>query len=84
LKRWAVLVVLIYFLALLALTGPLFVVCFYPHVGARELASVMSDWGYWAWMGVMLAGQARPRFRTYGGPARHGGGVVDLGVCPKG
>jgi len=58
LKRWAVLVVLIYFLALLALTGPVFLVSFYPHVGAHDLADLISEWGYWAWMGVMLAGQA--------------------------
>ena len=57
-KRWAVLVVLIYFLALLALTGPLFVFLFYPHIGAHDLADLFSEWGYWAWMGVMLAGQA--------------------------
>jgi hypothetical protein len=56
-KRWAVLVVLLYFLILVALTTPLFLVAFYPHAGAG--GSLLSfGWGYWAALGVMIVAQA--------------------------
>jgi type IV secretory pathway VirB3-like protein len=57
-RRWAVLVVLLYFLILLALTAPLILVAFYPQTNSRDALVVFSEWKYWAFLGVMMAGQA--------------------------
>ena len=57
-KRWAVLVVVLYFLILVALTSPFILVAFYPSTTVRAALSVFSDWIYWAGLGVMLLAQA--------------------------
>jgi len=57
-KRWAVLVVIVYFLILVALTAPMLLAAFYPVVKARDAIEVFSEWMYWAGLGVMIAGQA--------------------------
>ncbi|MDR3677176.1 MAG: hypothetical protein P4N24_16930 [Acidobacteriota bacterium] len=57
-KRWAVLVVIFYFLILVALTSPLFLVAFYPSSNAHDAISVMFEWMYWAGLGVMVLAQA--------------------------
>lgn len=56
-KRWAVLVVLLYFLILVALTSPLILACFYPMSNPRDAMVWSLDWGYWVVLGVMMAGQ---------------------------
>jgi hypothetical protein len=57
-KRWAVLVVLLYFLILVALTAPLILVAFYPQMRASDALSVYLEWIYWAGVGVMVVAQA--------------------------
>jgi len=57
-KRWAVLVVLLYFLILVALTAPLIFVAFYPLKVASAALGPFSEWPYWAGLGVFLAAQA--------------------------
>ena len=56
-RRWAVLVVVLYFFILLALTCPLVLVAFYPQVKSRDALAVPLTWGFWAWLAVMIAGQ---------------------------
>jgi hypothetical protein len=57
-KRWAVLVVFVYFLILVALTSPMLLAAFYPQMKARDSLEVFSEWMYWAGLGVMIVGQA--------------------------
>jgi len=57
-KRWAVLVVFLYLLVLVALTSPLILVGFYPGMTVRDALSTFSEWMYWAGLGVMIVGQA--------------------------
>jgi hypothetical protein len=57
-KRWAVLVVVLYFLILISLTAPLILVGFYPTVTARGALGPFAEGVYWAALGVMLAAQA--------------------------
>ena len=57
-KRWAALVVLLYFLILVAMTGPLILVAFYPGVTVHDALTPFSTWMYWAGLGVMLLAQA--------------------------
>jgi hypothetical protein len=57
-KRWAVLVVGVYSLILIALTSPMILAAFYPAVKARDAIGVFSEWIYWVGLGVMVAGQA--------------------------
>jgi len=57
-KRWAVIVVLLYFLILLALTWPVLAAAFYPTVKIRDLADVFSSPLYWGLLGAMVCGQA--------------------------
>jgi hypothetical protein len=57
-KRWAVLVVFLYFLLLVALTGPLFFVAFSPGANVIDVGTVFSEWVYWGGLGVMLVAQA--------------------------
>jgi len=56
-KRWAVLVVVLYFFILLALTAPLFLVAFYPTGNAPDALAIPMDWHYWPGLAVMVAGQ---------------------------
>lgn len=57
-KRWAVLVVILYFAILVALTAPFFLVAFYPLESVRGALGVFFEWKYWAGLGVMIVGQA--------------------------
>ena len=64
-KRWAVLTVFLYALALLVLTMPVVFIAFgnwgIKDSGAlslKELAQLYLNWGYWLWLAVLLAGQA--------------------------
>jgi hypothetical protein len=62
-KRWAVLVVVLYFLILIALTMPLLLVAFYPTVnvtvptGLRDAVDGICVWQYWVGLGVMVLAQ---------------------------
>ncbi len=56
-KRWAVLVVALYFLILVVLTAPLILVAFYPLSSAHDAFSPFSNWMYWAGLGVMVLAQ---------------------------
>jgi hypothetical protein len=55
-KRWAVLVVALYGVWLLLLTTPLLLLC--HHLSMEDVRDVVTHWGYWLWLGVMVAGQA--------------------------
>jgi len=62
-KRWAILIVLLYTLALLLLTAPVILLAFANwgihdmNIGLRDLRQLYSQWGYWLWLGVLVAGQ---------------------------
>jgi hypothetical protein len=57
-KRWAVVVVVLYVLTLIALTWPLWYIAFYPRGDLREVADVVSMPAYWMWLVLMAFGQA--------------------------
>ena len=62
-KRWAVLTVLLYALALLLLTVPVLLMAFggWAQNGAVGLPVALKmylNWGYWLWLAVLVAGQA--------------------------
>lgn len=72
-KRWVVLVVVLYLFALLALTGPLILVGFYHSdhpvklvngetvgvgVTKSDVIDLYLSWEYWGFLGVMVAAQA--------------------------
>ena len=61
-KRWAVLTVLLYALALLLLTVPAIWIAFSgwsaKGVSLQHAAEIFNYWAYWLWLGVLLAGQA--------------------------
>jgi hypothetical protein len=59
-KRWAVLVVLLYLFILVSLTVPLILVAFYPGMGIslRGSAGDLFFWPYYIALGVMAAAQA--------------------------
>jgi hypothetical protein len=62
-KRWAVLTVLLYMLALLLLTAPAVFVAFAnwglkeSKMNIHEAFKIYSRWGYWLWLAVLVAGQ---------------------------
>ena len=62
-KRWAILTVVLYALALLLLTVPILLVAFADwgiikmNIGLHELAQLYSHWGYWLWLAVLVTGQ---------------------------
>jgi len=62
-KRWAILTVLLYALALLALTAPVILVAAADwgktssNLGFHEILQLYSQWGYWLWFAVLVAGQ---------------------------
>lgn len=61
-KRWAVITVGLYLVALLALTGPVFLAAFagwgqHGRMDVDDLRRLVQDWGYWIWIGVAVAGQ---------------------------
>src|SRR5665647_381127 len=63
-KRWAVLTVFLYALALLLLTVPVALTAFgnwglkNDSMGIKDALAMYANWGYWLWLGVLLAGQA--------------------------
>jgi hypothetical protein len=63
-KRWAVLTVLLYALALLLLTTPVMLTAFgnwgfYDHgLTLKNASHVYRHLGYWLWLAVLIAGQA--------------------------
>jgi hypothetical protein len=62
-KRWAILTVLLYALALLLLTVPLLRVAFGGWgksgvIGLQEAFKVYVNWWYWLWLAIMVAGEA--------------------------
>lgn len=57
-KRWAIFVVLLYFLTLIALTSPLILVVFYPAAKAGDSLAPFAFLQYWAGLGVVLLAQA--------------------------
>lgn len=61
-KRWAVLTVLLYALALLVLTVPILTAAFSAWgnnpIKLHDELSIFRAWGYWLWLGIMVIGQA--------------------------
>ena len=64
-KRWAVLTVLLYALALVLLTVPVFLVAFGnwgikpdANNSLNEILPIFLTWGYWLWLAVLAGGQA--------------------------
>src|SRR5437667_12789156 len=66
-RRWAILTVLLYGAVLALLTVPVVFVLFLGKIEQSAVTPLMSlgdilswykEWGYWAWLAVMLAGQA--------------------------
>jgi len=59
-KRWAILTVSLYALALLALTVPVILVAFAGKNSftVKQAAEIYSQWGYWLWLAILVAGQA--------------------------
>lgn len=58
-KRWAVLTVLLYALALLLLTAPVMLVAFggwaKSSINLQTILQTYSAWGYWLWLVVLVA-----------------------------
>jgi hypothetical protein len=63
-KRWAVLTVFLYALALLLLTAPVLLIGLgnWGKTGSgihlKEIGQLYLYWGYWLWLALLLAGQA--------------------------
>jgi hypothetical protein len=63
-KRWAILTVLLYALALLVLTVPVALVAFgnwglkNDSMGIKAALAMYANWDYWLWLGILVAGQA--------------------------
>ena len=61
-KRWAILTILLYALALLLLTVPVILISFHWGSGGgvdfKDAAKVYLNWAYWLWLAIMVAGQA--------------------------
>jgi len=59
-KRWALATVSFYLLALLVLTVPMILIAFYGAAGikAGTAVKIFTEWGYWLWLTVLVAGQA--------------------------
>lgn len=60
-KRWAVLTVLLYALALLVLTVPVLLTAFGDWGGhsmtRQDILGVFQSWAYWLWLAILIAGQ---------------------------
>jgi hypothetical protein len=62
-KRWAILTVLLYALALLVLTFPVIAVAFgnwglkNDGTGLKGALAIYANWAYWVWLAVLVAGQ---------------------------
>src|SRR5260221_7993700 len=62
-KRWAVLTVLLYALALILLTVPVIFIAFAKWGGGtnytiKQASEIYMQWGYWLWFAILVAGQA--------------------------
>jgi len=57
-KRWAIVVVGLYALAMTALIWPVCMSAFWPEVDADDCLEVLQSPPYWIWLGVMLLCQA--------------------------
>src|ERR1017187_3583446 len=61
-KRWAILTILLYALALMALTVPALWIAFNgwsdQGVSLQNALKIYLNWGYWLWLAVLVAGQA--------------------------
>ena len=63
-KRWAILTILLYALALLLLTVPVILIAFgdwgvnSTSLTLNQIAQLYEAWQYWLWLGVLVAGQA--------------------------
>lgn len=57
-KRWALVVVALYLLIVVALTLPVIEMAFSPRPELSEAAKVFGYWAYWLGIGVMLLAQA--------------------------
>ena len=57
-KRWAALVVLLYFLILIALTCPFIFAAFYPLRDSTGVLWPFFEWPYWVGLAMFLAAQA--------------------------
>jgi hypothetical protein len=62
-KRWAILTVFLYALALLVLTVPVALVAFgnwglkSDSMGIKDALAMYANWGYWLWLGILVGGQ---------------------------
>jgi hypothetical protein len=62
-KRWAILTVFLYALALLVLTFPVILVAFgnwglkNDQLGIKDTLDIYASWAYWVWLAVLVAGQ---------------------------
>jgi hypothetical protein len=61
-KRWAVLTVLLYALALLILTAPVLLIAFggwgkSGAMGWPDVSKIYLNWGYWFWLALLVGGQ---------------------------
>jgi hypothetical protein len=62
-KRWAVLTVLLYALALLMLTLPVIAIAFAnwgknnSNIGLHDVLELYMQWAYWVWLGILVGGQ---------------------------
>jgi len=61
-KRWAIFTVLLYALALMLLTVPVITLAFGDWasnaMSVRDALGIFTEWGYWIWLAVLLAGQS--------------------------
>ncbi|HWX19623.1 MAG TPA: hypothetical protein VN578_06925 [Candidatus Binatia bacterium] len=59
-RRWALVVLGLYLLILIAFTVPVIVVCFMREVQTKqtEPLGVYATWPYWLWVAVMVLGEA--------------------------
>jgi hypothetical protein len=53
-KRWALVVVALYFLILVVLTVPVAMLAFAPQASVKDVAEAYLNWPYWLWVVVMV------------------------------
>ena len=62
-KRWAILTVFLYAIALILLTVPVVLAAFgnwgfkNDSAGIADVSKIYAQWGYWIWLGVLAGGQ---------------------------
>jgi hypothetical protein len=57
-KRPALVVVFLYLVAILALTWPVVKAAFWPQMSTSDIVDGMTQWVFWAFVAVMVVGQA--------------------------